>query len=214
MFNAFTLDVESAKKADQEGGRISQTGKYIGTIKRFEFIVSKGGTQGVEIFFEDDSKQEANLTLWTQKADGAPIFGRDKVMALMTVTGTHTLTPQDTTAEKYDFDVGAKIQQPVTIAPEISNKRVGFLIQMEEYQKNDGTIGKKPTLVSSFREDGFMAKEIIEKKTQPEQLSKAYERLMKNGDKKLQGQQQQSSGGYGNTQNTSNNNYLDDDLPF
>lgn len=212
MFNAFTLDVESAKKADQEGGRISQTGKYVGTIKRFEFIVAKSGTKGVDIFFETDSKEEATLTLYTEKSDGTPIFGRDKVMALMTVTGARTLTPQDTTAEKYDFDVGAKIQQPVTIAPEIANKRVGFLIQMEEYQKNDGTIGKKPILISSFREDGFMAKEILEMKTQPEQLNKAYERLMKNGDKKLQGQsaatQQQ---GYNNH---SQNNDLDDDLPF
>lgn len=214
MFNAFNLDVESAKKADQEGGRINRTDQYVGLINRFEFIVAKTGTKGVEIFFETDSKEEASMTLYTEKADGTPIFGRDKVMALMTCVQLKTLTPFDTTAEKYDHEVGSKIQQPVTVAREIENKRVGFLIQMEEYLNNNGELKTKPQLISSFQADtGLMAKEILESKTTPEQLDKAYARLMKMGDKKLQGQQQQS-GGYGNTQNTSNNNDLDDDLPW
>jgi hypothetical protein len=185
----------------------------VGKIIRFEFIQSKKGTQGVEIFFEDDDKNEANMSLWTFSADGTPIFGRDKVNALMACTQTRTLTPVEAQVEKYDFDLKAKIVQPVTVAQELANKRVGFLIQMEEYEKNDGSIGKKATLVSSFQSDtGLMAKEILDRKTVPEQLDKAYARLMKNGDKKLQ-VQAQSSGGYG-----SNNvpNVIDDseDLPF
>ena len=215
-FQAFNLDTASAKKADSEGGRISQTGKYVGKITRFEFIQSPKGTQGVEIFFEDDDKNEANMSLWTFSADGTPIFGRDKVNALMACTQTRTLTPTEAQVEKYDYDLRAKIVQPVTMAPELVNKRVGFLIQMEEYEKNDGSVGKKATLFSSFQADtGLMAKEVLDRKTVPEQLDKAYARLMKNGDKKLQ-VQAQSRGGYGNaqTQNTSNNNDLDDDLPF
>lgn len=215
MFTAFTLDQDAAKKADQEGGRINRTDKYVGVIKRFEFVIAKTGTKGVEIFFESDSKEEASMTLYTEKADGTPIFGRDKVMALMACVGTRTLTPVDTQAEKYDRDVGAKILQPVTVAPELENKRVGFLIQMEEYLNGNGEVKTKPQLISSFQADtGLMAKEILERKTTPEQLDKAYARLIKQGDKKLQGQPQQQSGGYGNAQNTSNNNNLDDDLPF
>lgn len=213
-FQAFNLDIESAKKADSEGSRISQTGKYVGKIIRFEFIESKKGTQGVEIFFEDDDKNEANMSLWTFSADGTPIFGRDKVNALMACTQTRTLTPVEAQVEKYDFDLKAKIVQPVTIAQELANKRVGLLIQMEEYEKNDGGIGKKATLVSSFQADtGLMAKEILDRKTVPEQLEKAYARLMKNGDKKLQ-VQAQSSGGYGSNQSAPN--VIDDseDLPF
>lgn len=214
-FQAFNLDTESAKKADSEGSRISETGKYVGKIIRFEFISNpKKGTQGVDIFFESDNKEEATMRVWTFSADGTPIFGRDKVNALMACTQTRTLTPVEAQVEKYDFDLKAKIVQPVTIAKELADKRVGFLIQMEEYEKNDGTIGKKATLVSSFQADtGLMAKEILDRKTVPEQLDKAYARLMKNGDKKLQ-VQAQSSGGYG-----SNNvpNVIDDDmdnLPF
>ena len=217
-FNAFNLDVASAKKADQEGGRINRTDKFIGAIKRFEFIVAKTGAQGVEILFETDSKEEASMILYTFKADGTPIFGRDKVNALMACVSVKTLTPTDTTAEKYDFDVGSKIMQPVTIAPELTNKRIGLLIQMEEYENNSGQVKLKPQLISSFNPDNnLMAQEILELKTTPEQLDKAYARLMKMGDKKLP--TQQSSGGYGYGQSTPSGaggatSDLDDDLPF
>lgn len=212
-FQAFNLDTESAKKADSEGGRISQTGKYVGKIVRFEFVSNpKKGTQGVDIFFESDSKEEAVLRLWTFSADGTPIFGRDKVNALMTCTQARTLTPTEAQAEKYDFELRQRIVQPVTMAPELTDKRVGLLIQMEEYLKSDGTIGKKPTLVSSFQaETELMAKEILERKTTPEALEKAYARLMKNGDKKLQGQAPAQGGGYGSVPNVIDDT---DNLPF
>lgn len=229
-FNVINLNADQAKKADQEGGRINRTDKYIGTIERLEFgIVPSTGTQYVEISFKTDEKEDASMTLYTNKADGTPIFGLDKLHALMTVAQVRTLTPTDTQAEKYDFDLGAKILQPITVAPEMAGKRVGILIQMEEYRKKDGTVGKKATYVSAFQADtNLMAKEILERKTTPEQLDKAYARLIKNGDKVLQG----------NTNVTVNNSYgaapqgqpqgygskptgaggaisdLDDDLPF
>lgn len=219
-FQSFNLDTASAKKADSEGSRISQTGKYVGKIIRFEFVQSKKGTQGVEIFFEDDDKNEANMTLWTFSADGTPIFGRDKVNALMACTLTKTLTPTEAQVEKYDYDLKAKIVQPVTMAPELVNKRVGFLIQMEEYINDAGEVKSKPTLVSSFQADtGLMAKEILDRKTSPEQLEKAYARLMKNGDKKVKQEQQSYGGGYGDNQSAPSGaggatSDLDDDLPF
>lgn len=219
-FQPFNLDTASAKKADSEGSRISQTGKYVGKIIRFEFVHSKKGTQGVEIFFEDDDNNEANMTLWTFSADGTPIFGRDKVNALMACTMTKTLTPTEAQVEKYDYDLKAKIVQPVTMAPELVNKRVGFLIQMEEYINDAGEVKSKPTLVSSFQADtGLMAKEILDRKTSPEQLEKAYARLMKNGDKKVKQEQQSNGGGYGNNQSAPSGaggatSDLDDDLPF
>lgn len=228
-FNVINLNADQAKKADQEGGRINRTDKYVGTIERLEFIVAKKGTQGVDVFFMSGGKEDARLTLWTNKADGTPIFGLDKLHALMTVAQVRTLTPTDTQIEKYDRGVGAKILQPVTVAPEMAGKRVGLLIQMEEYRNDEGGISKKATYVSAFQADtGLMAKEILERKTKPEQLDKAYARLIKNGDKLLQG----------NTNVTVNNSYgaapqgqlqgygskptgaggaisdLDDDLPF
>lgn len=215
MFNAFTLDVESAKKADQEGGRISQTGKYVGTIVRAEFVQSKGGTHGIEVAFTTEDKLEATSTFWTFKADGTPIFGRDKVNALMACASVKTLTPTETTIEKYSFKAGGKILQPATVAPELENKPIGLLIQMEEYLNNNGEVKTRANIVSAFNPtNNLMAKEILERKTTPEALEKAYERLMKNGDKKLSGA----------TNVTVNNSYgaapnggaseLDDGLPW
>ena len=208
-YQTFNIDVESAKKADREGGRISQTGKYIGVIDRFEFITARSGTQGVEIFFKDENNLEASMILYTFKSDGTPIFGRDKVNALMACAGVRTLTPTEKSIEKYDFDAGAKIWQPAVVAPELEGKQIGVLIQMEEYLNGNGELKTKPTLVSTFQAStGLMAKEILDRKTQPEQLAKAYDRLMKMGDKKLQGQPAQQ-------QNTSyKNDDLDSDLPF
>lgn len=214
-FQAFNLDTESAKKADSEGGRISQTGKYVGTIVRAEFVQSKGGTHGIEVAFTTEDKLEATSTFWTFKADGTPIFGRDKVNALMACASVKTLTPTETTIEKYSFQAGGKILQPATVAPELENKPIGLLIQMEEYQKSDGTIGNKPVIVSAFNPaNNLMAKEILERKTTPEALEKAYARLMKNGDKKLQGQAPAQSGGYGSTAPVAQAADMDDDLPF
>lgn len=211
-FQAFNLDTESAKKADSEGGRISKTGKYVGTIVRAEFVQSKGGTYGIEVAFTTEDKLEATSTFWTFKADGTPIFGRDKVNALMACASVKTLTPTETTIEKYNFEAGSKILQPATVAPELENKPIGLLIQMEEYLKNDGTIGKKPVIVSAFNPaNNLMAKEILERKTTPEALENAYARLMKNGDKKLQGQAPAQGGGYGSVPNVIDDT---DNLPF
>lgn len=196
-FQSFNLDVDSAKKADIEGGRINRTDKYVGIITRAEFVISSKGTQGIEITFETADKQDATCTFWTFKADNTPIFGRDKINAIMACTGTRTLTPTDKQLEKYSYDAGGKVMQLCTVAPELEGKAVGFLIQMEEYLNGNGELKTRPNFVSAFNPaNGLMAKEILERKTTPEALEKAYARLMKNGDKKLP-VQQQSTAGYG-----------------
>lgn len=210
-FTAFNLDVDSAKKADSDGGsRINRTDKYVGRIVRLEFIVSQKGTQGVEVVFESDDKSEATLTIWTFSADGTPIFGRDKVNALMACTQTRTLTPTQAKVEKYDFDTKQKIVQTVTVAPELENKRVGLLIQMEEYLNGAGEIKSKPAYVSAFQVDtNLMAKEILERKTSPDALDKAYARLIKNGDKRISLEKAQQGYAMGKAQADDS-----DDLPF
>ena len=214
-FQAFNLDTESAKKADSEGGRISQTGKYVGKIVRAEFVQSKGGTYGIEMLFATEDKLEATSTFWTFKADGTPIFGRDKVNALMACASVKTLTPTETTIEKYNFEAGGKILQPATVAPELEGKPIGLLIQMEEYLNNNGEVKTRANIVSAFNPtNNLMAKEILERKTTPEALEKAYARLMKNGDKKLQGQAPSQGGGYGAAPAATKAVDLDDDLPF
>lgn len=216
-YATFNFEADSAKKADSEGSRINRTDKYQGVIKKAEFVTSSKGTQGIEFEFVSDDKEETNFTIWTFKADGEPLFGKDKVNAILACLKTRTMTPTEKMIEKYDFDLGQKVDKLCTVAPELENKRIGLLLQAEEYLNGNGQVKMRMNFVASFEDfSGFMAKEILEKKTKAEALPKAYERLMKQGDKKLQGETGHSnaSAGYNTTQNTRKNNDLDDDLPF
>lgn len=213
-FQSFNLDVESAKKADKEGGRINRTDKFVGTISKFEFIQTAKGTQGFEIEFITDGKEEAKFSIYTTKADGTPIFGRDKINAMMTCCAVKTLTPTKRQIEKYNFDSKGMEWSEGYTAPEIEGKEIGVLLQLEEYENQNGELKTRMNFVSCFQAStGLMAKEILERKTTPELLEKAYARLMKNGDKKLpHSQAQTQGGGYGQTSSTATKD--DDDLPF
>lgn len=216
-YATFNFEADSAKKADNEGSRINRTDKYQGVIKKAEFVTSSKGTQGIEFEFVSDDKEETNFTIWTFKADGEPLFGKDKVNAILACLKTRTMTPTEKMVEKYDFDLGQKVDKLCVVAHELENKRIGLLLQAEEYLNSNGQVKVRMNFVASFEDfSGFMAKEILEKKTKAEALPKAYERLMKQGDKKLQGNNNQSgaSTGYGSQQNSNQSNGVDDDLPF
>ena len=211
-YAAFTFNAESASNADKEGGRIQKTGKYIGKIKFIEFFTAKSGSQGLEIFFKSDSNEETSLQVYTHKADGTPIdFQCNKINAMMACLKTKSLTPEVVTIDKYDFDLKKEVPKQTTIAKEVKDKDIGFLLQAEEYLNSNHEVKTKMTLFSSFEAStGFMAKEILERKTTPEALEKKYARLMQIGDKKLT-ESQSSGGGYGGVPQVIDQ---DDDLPF
>ena len=213
-YQTFTFNADSAKKADSEGGRINKTDKYVGTLTRTEFVTSSKGTQGIEFNFITDDKMETNFTVWTQKADGTPIFGVDKVNAILACTKTRGLTPTPATVDKYDYDEKKDVPKQVTIAPELANKRIGLLLQAEEYYNVNNEVRVRMNFVASFDpESQLMAKEICERKTTAEALPKAYERLMKQGDKKVEpAYSYDQAGTYGANPNAPQD--LDSDLPF
>ncbi|WP_228273088.1 hypothetical protein [Acinetobacter radioresistens] len=229
-YQQFTLNAESAKQADA-GGRIEQTGKYIGIIKSMEFTTAKSGAQGFEINFESDSKEYATISIWTISKDGQPLSGTHKVNALLACCGVRALTPTDQKLEKYDFDTKQKVMRLCTVAPEMTNKRVGLLLQRENYLNTQGQQRHQMNLFASFSADSeLMAKEVLDRKTTPELLPKALDRLLAIGDSNRQPSSNQS-GGYAQPQTNyqssnsypSNNSYqsspaqhadLDDDLPF
>lgn len=198
-YATFTFNVDSAKKADNEAGRITETGKYIGTILSAEFVTSQKGSKGIEFSFETDDKQTARFTIWTNSADGNPIFGTDKVNAILACTRTRQLTPTDAILKKYDFDEKKEIEKSCIVAPELAGKKIGLLLQKEEYYNANSDVKSRIQFVASFcAETELMAKEICEKKTVAELLPKAYDRLIKAGDKTVEpAYKQTSSGGYG-----------------
>ena len=219
-YQAFNLNTESAKQADA-GGRIESTGKYVGVIKSMEFVTSSKGTQGFEINFESDTKEYTTFTIWTYKADGAELSGVKQINALMACSGVRSLTPTEKALEKYDYDLGKKVNRLCMVAPEMENKRIGLLLQRENYINANGQPRHDMKFFASFNaESELMAKEILERKTTPELLPKALNRLLATGDatRKTNGVQgggyaQPQSNGYG-SQPTAKPADLDDDLPF
>ena len=221
-YQTFNFNAASAKKADG-GGRIDITGKYTGRIVKAEFVTSKKGTQGIEFEFVSNVDTHATFTIWTHQSDGNPLYGVDKVNAILACTQTRNLTPTDKTIEKYDYDVKAKTKQLCTVAPELENKPIGLLLQRENYQNDAGEWKYQINFYSCFdAKSELTAAEICEKQTVAKELEILLNRLISTGDatRKPQNngyqQQQQQNGSYANAgkQQPVNNAELDDDLPF
>lgn len=170
----YNLDTQSAKAADNLVSRIDQTGKYVGTLTRAEAVTSRQDTEGVEFSFKADDGSTADfLTLWTYNAKGDPLPSLKALNAMMTVARVRSLTPTQGTVEKWDAQAGQRMQMSATIFPELTNKRMGLLLQREEYEKNNGEIGTKMNIVGCFDpETELTASEILAQKTTPVTLEK------------------------------------------
>lgn len=187
MSRAYTLDTKAATQADNIVARIDQTGKYIGTLTRAESVVSRQETEGVEFSFKADDGSTADfLTLWTYNVKGEALPSLKALNAMMTVCRIKSLTPTAGHVEKWDASSGQRAKMEATIFPELTNKRIGLLLQREEYAKRDGSIGAKVNIVGCFDpETELTASEILARKTEPETLAKMVAALrdkpMKNG---------------------------------
>ncbi|WP_151781226.1 hypothetical protein [Acinetobacter bereziniae] len=232
QYKQFGFNPESAKQADSSL-RIEEAGKYVGVIKHMEFITAKSGTTGFEIEFETDNKESASFSIWTEKKDGTPLGGVHKINALLACAGARGLTPTNAQLEKYDFEARERVMKNCIVAPEVAGKRIGFLLQRENYQNDSGEWKYQMNFFSCFNaQSELMAKEIIDRKTSPEALPKSLASLMSNPittrKPKNNGGYQQNNGGYGNQGYNQggfdqyyndvppvlDNNQYDNDLPY
>lgn len=206
QYKQFGFNPESAKQADSSS-RIEEAGKYVGTIRSMEFITAKSGTTGFEIDFVTDSGASTNLTIYTEKSDGTVLSGTAKINALLACAGVQVLTPANQQLEKYDHDSRSQVMRPCIVAPEMSGKRVGFLLQRENYTNNNGDARHVMLFYSAFNANSeLMAKEVIDRKTSPEALPRVLASLMNNpvvqrkqqnnNGFQQQGGYQQNHGGY------------------
>jgi hypothetical protein len=169
----YKLDTTEARKADNAGGFITHLGKYIGTFTQAVAIEAKTGTHGVSFAFKSIDGQKANLTIYTVKADGEKIGGYAALMAIMACLSLRGLAQSNGVATQYDRTQKKDIQVNAKIYPELANKKIGVLLETEEYEKTDGSIGAKMVLKGVFHaESELTASEILDKKTVPEQLAK------------------------------------------
>ena len=170
----YNLDAQSAKAADNIYSRIDATGKYVGTLTRAESVHSQRDTEGIEFSFKADDGSTADfLTLWTYNVNGDALPSLKALNAMMTVARVRSLTPTKGMVEKWDAQAGQRVKVEATIFPELTNKRMGLLLQREEYEKNNGDVGAKMNIVGCFDpETELTASEILAQKTEPVTLTK------------------------------------------
>jgi hypothetical protein len=204
----YDLDTNAAKEADQKNSSINESGAYTGIFTRAENVMSTKGTVGVEFSFKSDSGASSDyITLWTKNKDGKELYGYKMLMAIMTCLKVRNIKPTIQQVEKYDHEAGQRKQVSVEVFPELMNKPIGLVIQMEEYEKKDTSTAWKPSIYAPFSKEGFTASEILSNAQKPETLDKMLATLR---DKPLRHRSEQSSTAGGPAPTGG----FDDSIPF
>ena len=175
------LDMNSARKADNGGSqRIDSTGAYVGTFTKARKVTAKSGTVGIEFEFVDASEASADyLTIYTHKADGTPIYGLNHINALMACLRLRSIESGTVKVELWDSVAKQRVPTQVEGFPDLMNKPIGVVFQMEEYITNSGETRQRPVMVGFFDPHSkLMASEILDKKVKPEALEKFLGRLV------------------------------------
>lgn len=155
---SYTLNPNEAREGS---GRISQwitdTGAYVGSFSMVYAIEATTGTKGIEFVFQTGEKQEANFRLYTQNKEGKPLdkngkpmMGHNQLQAIMTILKLRGITGKIVNAEVYDHEAGKKVHKDVEVFPELMNKGLGIVFQMEEYRANNGGIAKRPLFFAPY----------------------------------------------------------------
>jgi len=212
---SYDLNPEQAKQA--ESARIVETGKYVGVFTAAYGAESQKGTEGIEFAFKTDDGRTADfLTLWTYNTDGKELFGLKVLNAVMTCLRAKKITPQNGVVEKWEN--GQRVPVQVQVFNDLTNKRVGLLLQREEYRKQDGSTGSKFNIVGAFDAESEMtASEILTKATRPEKLAGMVaalrDKLLPAGAGGSAGGSRSQGGGYGSAPSNGFED-MDDDIPF
>lgn len=173
----YTLDVQAARHADTAGATIKEIGKYVGEFIQAKDVVTKKGGRGIEFIFKSQGGQKANLAIYTTGANGDRYQGYDALMAIMTCLQLRGIKPAPGKVTRYDFEAKKEMVEDGTVFPDL-HKPIGVLLETEDYEKKDGSIGTRMVLKNVFQPSTELtASEILDKKTQPELLAKMVEGL-------------------------------------
>lgn len=171
---SFTFNPEAARAADAPL-RINKTGAYVGKFTRAEYVVSDGGTTGIDLSFvaEDGSKADY-LTLWLKKSDGTELRGTKVLSALLRCVNVKTITTTPGTVRTWDNKTKTEGTRAAQIIPALMNVPVGLVLQREEYWPNSGGEKKDRMNLQTVFQAGtnLMAKEIMDKVAKAEALAK------------------------------------------
>lgn len=178
---SLTLDTTEARKADSVSSAITSAGKYTGVITRAEKLTSKNGVAGLGLSFKADDGSTANyLDLYTTKPNGEKLRGMGFVQAILVCTRTREAVDGEIIFDRWDKDAGAVIKAKAPGYPSLMGKRIGLLLQEELSTNNKtGADVNRVNIFGVFEADTeLVSSEILDKKTQPEQLEKLVQSLM------------------------------------
>lgn len=196
-------------EADKSGfSRITKSGAYIGVITLAKAEASSTKTMGIKFNFDGDEGKAEGMTLWIQKADGSVINGFMGIIeGIATVLRQREIAPAQAMIKEYDYQEGCEIQKSAYVYQGLMNKRIGLILQAEEYENSNGDTKIKMNIIGSFDPETRMTpSEILEKAAEPKKLEQKLAYLK---DKKLTRQTQQQSP-------TSSSKFEDfeDEIPF
>lgn len=187
MARSYALDVQAAKEANTGGKRITETGKYQGTITAAFYEKNEKGTESVNLMFASDSGQEVGpVNLYTHNSSGEPLAGYKMLNALMTCAKVKSLSWKTEALDLYDFNESKTVSKQKECCVELKGKKIGLVLQQEEYRKGNGDIGERMILAAPFEfSTELMAAEILAKVNTPSALGGFMVFIAKNPVRKL-----------------------------
>lgn len=203
----YKLDTKAAKEANSNS-RIDTTGAYIGKFTKAKKVVSQQGTQGIEFSFDSEEGRADFLTLWTVNGNGENIFGYKQLMSLMTCLKLRSIDSVNQTIDEWDNDAHSMRKVQAEVYPDLMNKEIGVVLQIEEYETKNGELRERPVIAGFYNaQSGMVAYEILEESTKAEALDKIIERMpaVKKLRKKQEPKPQHKAPNLAN---------MDDDIPF
>jgi hypothetical protein len=213
----YALDTQAARHADTAGATIKEIGKYVGEIIQAQDIKTKKGGRGISLIFKSTGGQKANLAIYTTSATGERYQGYDALMAIMTCMQLRSINPQPGKVTRYDYEVKKEVVEDGTLFPDL-HKPIGVLLETEDYDKQDGSVGTRMVLKNVFQASTELtASEILDKKTQPAMLPKMVEGLRHRplkGARPAQRADNSAGGRPAGHPASSRFEDMDDDIPF
>ena len=174
------LNSELAKSADNIAAGIKETGKYVGTITRAEFLHARTGTKGLGLSFKTDTGLTADyLDLYHTKDNGEQLSGLKTVNAILCCAKVADARQGRIKVEKWNNEKKARETVEVDGYPELMGKRIGLLLQKVLETDDQSKDRERLQIFAVFSaETELTASEMYAKKTNPERLSLMLEALL------------------------------------
>lgn len=217
---SYDLDTSSARSADNINASIRESGKYIGTITRAEALLSEKGTRGLGLSFKAKDGASADyLDIYTHKANGEELMGVRTVNAILACLQMRGIKDGTIKCEKWDTTTKRRETVEVNGYPDLMGKEIGFLLQktLETNNKTDADVERLSIFAVFSAKTELVASEILDKKANPERLTKMVEALAARPVRDNRKRGSQSPAGRGGTERGTTGagfDDMDDDIPF